>query len=759
MKRWMWIAFMTTITVAAGTGIGVAQNTHHTPKPASGTQAAPPATSYVLIDKALAASEITTEQAYTYRVFAAFGDTRLPARFRGADGDLQEPPSVVTDAARLGEHISGDTRALLAPFFRRPASPGSWLTLSTVRQPAADGHTPPDASGSAPDAAAEGDAPNAASTDRASAVQPPLEESTESQDDAWFTVRAAGGKAKIWAQRRYAGDSLKAEQLARELTGTIWPRLVGLFWAPLDDADLYDNGGGPEFDIYLVRVDFSPSNEAFLRREFGTTSAWRGFTQYAAGRSCGESQRYLLIDSRYPVGGARSVGMAQIVAHELMHAIAVAKPLRSTDCTVYQWINEATATWAEDWTYPQAQSEQRRAIWFLRDPRTSLGEPSSDPNDLRYYGSYLFPFYLANNGKQQALPEMWSKFATLDVLPGIDGALRLAGTTLEETFPRFALANWNRPSVDDYKQGDNLQDGAEYKSNSYKVSVPAGTSYEKKIFTRVHPLAATYAFFELDNTVKTVTFENTIRPIPFATVWGIEKIKGTWQKPIDFSKSGDKTWCRENAAEDLEALVIIVTNNQWQNKELEVSGGPNDPVVRAARNGCAGWSGTSTITTTITSSDPAMTVVETVNANMRFVLDSSYLLAGQPAEYWKVTSGQVDWEVNVSGQCSGRTKGNLPITDLGPGNELAVLRVWDDNGTLRYDAGNGPWPIDVPTYQVTCPNNPPGMGMLMTMTTLMMGDDNRVKEDGKSISAKFNRTVPASSGSIRYDVSYTLRRP
>jgi hypothetical protein len=75
-----WVA---AIALLASARVGAAQ---HAEASKQGSVTKP--TSYALIDRALAAKEITHEHAYTYRVFAAFGDTRLPARFRADNADL-----------------------------------------------------------------------------------------------------------------------------------------------------------------------------------------------------------------------------------------------------------------------------------------------------------------------------------------------------------------------------------------------------------------------------------------------------------------------------------------------------------------------------------------------------------------------------------------------------------------------------------------------------------------------------------------------
>ena len=52
-----------------------------------------PPTSFQLIDQALARGEITAETALIYKVFAAFGDDRLPSPYRGSASE-HDPDSI-----------------------------------------------------------------------------------------------------------------------------------------------------------------------------------------------------------------------------------------------------------------------------------------------------------------------------------------------------------------------------------------------------------------------------------------------------------------------------------------------------------------------------------------------------------------------------------------------------------------------------------------------------------------------------------------
>src|SRR6185436_9749775 len=100
-----------------------------TPDPPSQPGPPPPPptlpTSASLIQKALDEGRIDEDTALKYRVFADFGDSRLPGEFAGS-------PSEVTDTDTLDEvaanwdRLSAATRQALDPFFIPPFNPGSW---------------------------------------------------------------------------------------------------------------------------------------------------------------------------------------------------------------------------------------------------------------------------------------------------------------------------------------------------------------------------------------------------------------------------------------------------------------------------------------------------------------------------------------------------------------------------------------------------------------------------------------------------------
>lgn len=696
-------------------------------------QAAPPAPStYELIANALAAGRITEEVAYKYRVFAAFGDSRLPAEYLGDDASLTEFPASVLQAHPLLSTFSAATRAEVAPFLMPPGTPGSWVELPTVYQTAAD---PPQED--------DGDL-RLGSTLLSRPLPPPT----------WHTVLAAGGKAKLWAMRRHPGDSAKAETIAREVTATIWPELVRLFWEPLSDAGATYDNGGPELDIFLVRP--SERDNARFRQRFNVPDGWRGVALYSNPYQCKGGPHFLVLRSDWPLGSATSSGLLQTVAHELTHAITGRIPVQG-ECKDYNWIREATATWAEHWVYPNAQSEHERAPRFFSERRRSL-DHLNDERDLYAYGSYVFPLHLMLHGRRErAIPAMWRAFETNATRPGVDAGLRTAGTNLSKVFPEFAVYNLNRETVNEYQRIDQLPDMAAVLPDSFQASVGGGRAvYEKEMYMGMKYLTARYYHFDFDASVKTVTLDNSLVPISYAALWGLEKIKGTWRQPADWTGDSGKTWCRDIPAEDLEALVLVFSNKEWQDTLKVVDPGRHRPTIRAYPTGCRGWIGTSSMTNRITTTDPALTIVEEVTTTMRFAVDSALMIRGKPVEYWKVVGGSMTWIANVTGKCTGNGTGTVAITDRGPGDEIATLRIWEEGGRLHHSGGNGPWPGDIPKYSVTCPGQeePVQMTLLAALGFFVTdGDHDQVAPDGKSFGGQ-HLTRPAEGIEVRHSYSF-----
>ena len=742
-------------------------------------QAEPAPTSYQLIDRALEAKRIDEETAHKYRVFAAFGDSRLPAAYRGTDTG-SEPPTAVDIVGSLLHRFSPQTRSELAPFFMRPEEPGSWITLATVRgqEPAPGDPPPPDDASSfssrrgrggffARYAAAGAPSADARRTVPAASGTSPIE---------WRTFPAAGGKAKVWAQNRYPGDAAKAQALANALTSLIWGKLTTLMGrTPKTDAGFVKNGGDDAFDFYLVHAP----------------DLWDGWAKSSDTANCHES-RFILIDSNKPLVGNRMTnGILSIAAHELFHAIQFAYNT-PVACDV-RWIRESTATWAANLVYPTEDSEHSDAREFLKLPHRPI-----DAGDHHEYGAYLLPYFREMTTNNTAfMRTMWENFEQLlprvtpstgaspptvqqttqanrnqpiQVRRGVDSVL-VGG--FEETWPRFLVRNWNRPPVDQpdgYRRWDRLNDTVYVWGARQDVETRADP-VTKKIQFPFDPtgnagslpyLAGHYQHFAFRSSVRSVVFHNTIAEMgqPHTSVWGIVKIGGTWKDPEDWTHEFQLAWCRDDSKEDIEELAIVFGNSDWETEKPLIP--REDPEVKAYPVGCTAWSGTTITTNTVTSTAPNLTITEIIRSRMRFIVDTGLAHKGRRREYWKVESGTLNWQATLTGDCTGQGQGSVAITDLGPGNEVATLHIREENGKMLVSGAQGPWPGNMPTYTVTCPKSeaPPQQFPLYSNLGWFGTDPalNQLSADGKSFGGDFtSRITSPPGGSVVTRTQYSFR--
>ncbi len=695
-------------------------------------------TSYELIARALAAGQIDEETAHKYRVFAAFGDGRLPAQFTGNDSALTEPPSVVLEAGTRLHTFSAQVQAELRPYFTAPGMPGSWVELSADTADA-----PPDEA-AAVDAAAAAPFASPEMSDRAAP------RSRRTRAIHWHTVLAANGAVKVWAQPRHAGDSAKAEALAREITNTIWPALVPVLGRPKSDANTPNSSGGPELDIFLVRP-----NAATQQRLAQRPGIWAGLAMYADPQVCQDAAFFLLLNGRRPLGSATSSGLLQDAAHEIAHALTGAKPLLNGDCSEYDWMEEATATWAEHKAYPDAQSEHAWASGFLDELHVTLDQstPGADFN-LRAYQSYLFPLYLQLTNQEAAISAIWNEFRRRTLRYGIAKGLEAAGAKPMELFPQFALRNLNEESVDEYTTKDRMRHKPAI-ADSMDVSIPAGRDeWERAITMNIVDLAAHNAKFTFDGTVRSVAFENTLVPVDHARVWAVPYINGHWGPPLNLSQQHQKLWCRDHPLEDISALVLVFTNVSWEDVTKEVQPQPGfEPMLRAYPTACGpGWTGTTSQLMTSTAQD--VVVREHVTSTIRFEVDSSLITSGLPPEHWKSVGGHLSWRITVTGKCTGGKSGGTPIVPDSV-EHFATLSLWRDNAGRRHHSATGHWLDADPIYSVQCPEGPsqlaaPTIGAFFTSDV----QNDSIATDGKSFGGNYTRQLAPG---ITVTTTYSFR--
>ncbi|MEP7299313.1 MAG: Ig-like domain-containing protein, partial [Burkholderiales bacterium] len=322
--------------ITASSGVSTASSIVRVYRP-GGVNRDPTSTS--LIAQALAAGMITSEQALTYRMYALFGDPRLPTAYDGAP-DVAPDHMLIRDiAARLGT-MSAATQDLLRPFFLPPiyAQSAHAQSLGWASGPGAQARLQP----------------------YATQLRPlEINCSVAAGPTAYRKVSATTTDSKFTFNVYYFplhGDTDPQAPLAAQIAAAAvetYDAETGLFGRfPLSDAGLPCNGGDAGIDIYLV-----PLNNLKLA---GQTIGY--------GVGCQSVPSFIILNLFHPVffssltpPATDSTGAVKsVVAHEFLHVLQLAMT-RKASCDDTRWFDEATAEWAMDFVVPTIPRNQLAA--------------------------------------------------------------------------------------------------------------------------------------------------------------------------------------------------------------------------------------------------------------------------------------------------------------------------------------------------------------------------------------------------------------
>lgn len=479
----------------------------------------PEQSAFALIDAAVAASQITAEQGLTYKVFAAFGDPRLPAAYQGNGAELPAGPLLRDIAGRLAT-LPDDLQATLEPFLLPPIYKGSW---------------------------GEG----AAGRGRALAAEDPC---TSNQLDGrnYQSVPSANGKVRVWWRNGMpysAQAGTTASLIAGLINDDIWPKLTGLMGkAPQSDADVDPfcrNGGDGMLDIYLSDLRLGPGTKAL-------TVAYPG--------ACSNTPAFIVIDQ---AKGITPWG----IAHELFHAIQYAYAYGGP-CEDFAGVDEGMASWAGDYVYPNDNDEHDFDNWISLVPAFGL------TNDYVGYDTWTFAYFLTKQLGPGIVRGIYEQAATsAGPAQAIDAALSAQGG-MKKYWPMFAKAAWNQdPVVPSFAAWD----GFTAHPVSYGIHPLINGVHERTDHYGKHPAwrafgkwgpARDYHVEDIDALKDWPGVGFDVRMIkihqpqamiddPDVKIEALLQMRdGTW-KVEDWSNRKTITFCRDRPEEDVKKLVLI----------------------------------------------------------------------------------------------------------------------------------------------------------------------------------------------------------
>lgn len=595
-----------------------------------------PSSSFDKIGKALTNGTIDSETALVYELYAMFKDDRLPQQYRGIDAGGPPDDDAVNEAKYRFFDLSPDTRELVAPFLMPPIYEGSWLNPLSLNAAPAAPVVPAVCPGTFP---------------------------------GWRCVDSSGGKVRVWWQLAHPDDEARAQDIADEMDATIWPALTDLMGAPKSDAGVAMNGGSGAVDIYMEDVARSSAP--------------------AYNPGCEKTPAYINL--------ARGDAF-DVVAHEFMHVLQWSYDA-ATGCLYqpggdYNWLMEATATWAQSWVYPDTQWEHYIADWYMKAP----GLPLETANDRHEYGAYLFFLGLTESGAgEQVIRGIWDNLAQYGSLESINRAM--AGG-FDTQWPLFAGCLWNKEPVDCYVQIDDLTKSAAAFVNPVDVSLGGQTSNTLTLDGTVEHMGAAYFSYKFtDSDIESVVVRNTLAGYPHASVQALAKIDGQWKDPMDWSGQGTGTFCAEIPGQNIQELVILIANSDWELKGKLL---PPEPMTLTASNvACGDWLGTATAKQ-YWFTQPTVRFDLTVT-DLRFTY---YETVGNEAHYTLSRSSAGTWHAyGTNGPCV--ISGEMHVDAANPftagHRELeGELTIYLDSGSYRMEITGYD---DQATYTETCPGN------------------------------------------------------
>jgi len=531
-----------------------------------------PPTSYQLIDGALAAQTVSNEQAVAYKVFADFGDPRLPASLRGDDRNVAEGEGASEAAAQFAG-LSPATQELVGPFLAQPFYEGSWWDL---RRAGGTG------------------ARAAASACRPWTITCPILTGDWAYHD--------GTHVRVWYLKSHAAtDAAVAVDLASAAAADVWPK----FATTMGRVPKPDGGEGGNALLDVVLSD-------------GLGAGKHGLTLATGVFACKDSPAYTLINRTISDPAKRR----SILAHELFHAVQFAVP--SQQCLAsMKWLGEGTATWFEDVVYQGVNREHVAAAYYLNRTHVALD------NDLgvagKNYGAYLFFLYLTRirGVSPSVVGQIWNATASADAVHALDTALRTAGAELDLSWPDFAAYAWNREAPFDFLAAqDSLADAATVEGP--RSGSLGGPSASWELIPKGEPplprLSIRYFHYDFpDATVSSLGFFNGLTrslethlaedygdayssraltgpdTAQGGHVTALVKINGTW-KQEDWTSLAYRLYCRDLKAERVESLVVILSNSSIEEISSVWPKGDHPPLLFASNIGCAAWQGSANLT-------------------------------------------------------------------------------------------------------------------------------------------------------------------
>ncbi len=664
----LWAAQATAVAAQAPTGSTQAQSGPGRLYLPFVLQPPAPLTAFELIDAAEEAGRLAPHTALLYRVYAAHGDSRLPATYRGAVTEADGERAMI-ELTRDFLTLPVETQRAAYPFLLPPGYVGSWYDLRRY-----------------------GGAAVAAAQEAPAASPPPFR-------NDWDSVTTANGKAKVWWNKQRPMDAEPAGVIARLLNDHAWPKLTGLLGRePISDAggreimwdgktDIIGDSGDGKFDLYILDCQGACPPAQVV--PYGACEAAPVLIWFNAN------------GLRDGVGQVNVKKLEAMVSHEFMHALTKSYP-KAQGCDEYLKMEEAWGNWAIDYVFPSNQTENE--YW------DRFRAPDYPLFDFTGYEDWVFPYYLSKTFGDKVIKAISEQMAHHGPLAAVNqGLIQHTGDAnkgLADIWDDYAVQLWNREAPADLFRRENDQQrgaygnplfvygkGATRADITHEVELNGGQWVDYDLPVQLTGVSNRYYHFTFpDAAVRSLGVFNPFGypgiPPDDLKIQALIKITGQadWKPVEDWTKKIEKQFCLQLDEEKVEELVIIFSNTQWETPSREKDAPAELPYKVVASNiACKGWTGSITQHYRYTSNSENRYEV-TTSTDLRFERRAPDETDASDGQFYDVKQGQLRWELSGSrGNC--RLQGSDTDT-LQPGQ--GDVRINNTTRNTQYIGFGGP---------------------------------------------------------------------
>jgi hypothetical protein len=477
----------------------------------------------------VAAGTLDEATGILYRVYAAFGDSRLPQTY--ASDTWTEDNAALALAIDQFDTLPADIAAELKPFLVRPTDPSSVFFSSRT-----------------------GSRVTLASTRSATAAVV--------CNGNWGYIDGVK-PFRIWGS--CGGTSFDTEIVTvAAMMEDLWDRESTFMGRePIKDLPAPDMGGSDRIDIYLVGTCVTRGGSCRPVGRFGITVPSAAF----------EGTARPLASSSFMVVNHALVGegiMKSTLAHEFFHVLQNAYNYQGLVSGGFFWFYEASATWAEWKFVPEG-------VTWDSGPHQRYFSFQSSPYSLQKiiannaYWSWAWPLFMQQEKGEASIADAWKAIKGKSGERALSEAVN-AQLSFDARFHDFAVRDYNQVLAGDpipklfpaQAVGDPRDEPMDPRMKD-PVTLPANPPGTEplKIPAIIPPLYAEYHPFKVDDDVGQIKLDfRGLHPEPNLDVDALLKIKGKDWK-LKHLTNGETRFCSSVEDEDIEEMVIILSNHDW----------------------------------------------------------------------------------------------------------------------------------------------------------------------------------------------------